>query len=163
MQHMRDAYDFAPSKRAFQTQFRKWEFPSKQNPAHRNVDLVSRVKELWEQNYSQRDMLKTLNDEGYEIKERELMRVRAKNRWLLRIPNGSKATPAEELFQAQLLEVAGLADTDTTELPEEIARKRKERHDQLQAESDERWASHTRYLKGILGYLMQVPLCAVQL
>lgn len=144
MQHMRDAYDFAPSKRAFQTQFRKWEFPSKQNPAHRNVDLVSRVKELWEQNYSQRDMLKTLNDEGYEIKERELMRVRAKNRWLLRIPNGSKATPAEELFQAQLLEVAGLADTETTELPEEIARKRKERHDQLQAESDERWASKKR-------------------
>lgn len=36
-------------------------------------------------------MLRILNEEGYEIKERELMRVRAKNRWLLRVPNGMKA------------------------------------------------------------------------
>jgi hypothetical protein len=36
-------------------------------------------------------MLKTLNDEGFDIKERELMRVRAKNRWLLRVPNGMKS------------------------------------------------------------------------
>lgn len=54
MQYMKEAHQFAPSKRAFQTQFKRWDFPSKQNPAHRNVDLVTRVKELWEQNYSQR-------------------------------------------------------------------------------------------------------------
>ena len=36
-------------------------------------------------------MLKTLNDEGFDIKERELMHVRAKNRWLLRVPNGMKS------------------------------------------------------------------------
>lgn len=137
---MRETYNFTPSKRAYQTQFRRWEFPSKQNPAHRNVDLVQRVKELWEQNYSQRDMLKTLNDEGYDLKERELMRVRAKNRWLLRIPNGAKPTPAEELFQAQLIEAA----SEELPVPDDIARKRKERHDQLQAESDERWASKKR-------------------
>lgn len=35
-------------------------------------------------------MLRILTDEGYEIKERELMRVRARNRWLLRVPNGTK-------------------------------------------------------------------------
>ena len=35
-------------------------------------------------------MLRILNEEGHEIKERELMRVRAKNRWLLRVPNGMK-------------------------------------------------------------------------
>jgi hypothetical protein len=37
-------------------------------------------------------MLRILNEEdGFDIKERELMRVRAKNRWLLRVPNGMKA------------------------------------------------------------------------
>ncbi|EOD47851.1 putative glutamyl-trna amidotransferase subunit a protein [Neofusicoccum parvum UCRNP2] len=82
--------DFAPSKRAFQTQFKRWDFPSKQNPAHKNPALVARVKELWEKNTNQRDMLQILNDEGFEIRERELMRVRAKNRWLLRVPNGMK-------------------------------------------------------------------------
>lgn len=141
MQYMRDTFDFSPSKRAFQTQFRRWEFPSKQNPAHRNVDLVSRVKELWEQNYSQRDMLSTLNDEGYEIKERELMRVRAKNRWLLRIPNGAKPTAAEESFEQQLLDTAS---DEGTQVPEDVLLKRKERHDKLQAESDERWAAKKR-------------------
>lgn len=78
------------SKRAFQTQFKRWGFPSKQNPAHKNTDLVNRVRQLWETNTTQRDMLRILNEEGFEIKERELMRVRAKNRWLLRVPNGMK-------------------------------------------------------------------------
>lgn len=84
-------------------------------------------------------MLSTLNDEGYEIKERELMRVRAKNRWLLRIPNGAKPSLADESFQAQLLETM-----NEEPIPEDIARKRKERHDQLQEESDQRWASKKR-------------------
>lgn len=83
-------FAFVCSKRAYQTQFKRWGFPSKQNPAHKNTLLVSRVKELWEHNTNQRDMLRILNDEGFEIKERELMRVRAKNRWLLRVPNGMK-------------------------------------------------------------------------
>lgn len=42
-------------------------------------------------------MLRILNEEGFNIKERELMRVRAKNRWLLRVPNGMK--PEQELQQ----------------------------------------------------------------
>lgn len=37
-------------------------------------------------------MLRILLAEGFDIKERELMRVRAKNRWLLRVPNGTKNT-----------------------------------------------------------------------
>ncbi|KAH0553052.1 hypothetical protein GP486_006753, partial [Trichoglossum hirsutum] len=35
-------------------------------------------------------MLRILREDGFNIKERELMRVRAKNRWLLRVPNGGK-------------------------------------------------------------------------
>ena len=40
-------------------------------------------------------MLRVLRDEGYDIKERELMRLRAKNRWLLRVPNGMKGQNAD--------------------------------------------------------------------
>lgn len=172
MQILKDEHQFAPSKRAFQTQFKRWNFPSKQNPAHRNVDLVTRVKELWEQNYSQRDMVRTLNEEGFQIKERELMRVRAKNRWLLRIPNGQKATAEEDAFQQELLDAANMQDDAVQtseaalasmaasldpvtqgqapvpptpeEVPEEVVRKRKERHDKMKAESDERWAAKKR-------------------
>ena len=160
MQHMRDHYNFQPSKRAFQQQFRRWQFPSKQNPAHRNVDLVARVKELWENNYSQAEMLKTLNSEGFELKERELMRLRAKHRLLLRIPNGMKQTnaPAEDLsaFQNEILDAAATAPAGGTgeangnegNRPDpsfsEVLRKRKERQDQRQAESDEKWQSKKR-------------------
>ncbi|KAJ3492687.1 hypothetical protein NLG97_g5218 [Lecanicillium saksenae] len=81
---------FFNSKRAFQTQFRRWNFPAKQRPAHKNDRLVARIKELWEKNLAQREMLRILNEEdGYDIKPRELMRVRTKNRWLLRVPNGT--------------------------------------------------------------------------
>ncbi|KAG9235938.1 hypothetical protein BJ875DRAFT_457845 [Amylocarpus encephaloides] len=90
MEVLKVEHNFAPSKRAFQTQFKRWDFPSKQNPAHKNAALVQRVKELWDCNTSQRDMLRILNEEGFDIKERELNRVRGKNRWLLRVPNGMK-------------------------------------------------------------------------
>lgn len=50
---------------------------------------MRRVKELWERNVAQREMLRVLNEEdGFDIKPRELVRVRARNRWLLRAPNG---------------------------------------------------------------------------
>ncbi|KAI5306150.1 hypothetical protein KEM56_002093, partial [Ascosphaera pollenicola] len=78
-------------KRAFQTQFKRWRFPSKQNPAHKNAPLVARIKELWEHNVNQREMLRILHEEGFDIKEREVMRVRARNRWLLRVPNGTRS------------------------------------------------------------------------
>ncbi|PYH97280.1 hypothetical protein BO71DRAFT_396271 [Aspergillus ellipticus CBS 707.79] len=169
MEYMKNVYQFAPSKRAFQTQFKRWGFPSKQNPAHKNVELVARVKQLWEKNTSQRDMLRILNEEGFEIKERELMRVRAKNRWLLRVPNGMKAksriqTPVQlpedegllalqqEVYKAEgVFEDALPAATASTEnpsespeLPPEVLMKRKERLERLKTESAERWASRKR-------------------
>ncbi|KAG9249289.1 hypothetical protein BJ878DRAFT_531305 [Calycina marina] len=108
MEYMKVNFQFAPSKRAFQTQFKRWDFPSKQHPAHKNQALVQRIKELWEVNTSQKDMLRILNEEGHEIKERELMRVRAKNRWLLRVANPnanapkSKRPPSEQDLVKQL-------------------------------------------------------------
>jgi len=100
-------------------------------------------------------MVKTLNDEGFQIKERELMRVRAKNRWLLRIPNGQKASPEDAQLEAQLLAAAAEENGEQPQpapvaapveeiVPEDIVRKRKERHDKMQAESDERWANKKR-------------------
>jgi len=116
-------------------------------------------------------MVKTLNDEGFQIKERELMRVRAKNRWLLRIPNGQKASPEDVQLEAQLLAAAaedtaqdgqdpqpqspaavpasapasGAVPAPPEEVvPDDVLRKRKERHDKMQAESDERWANKKR-------------------
>jgi hypothetical protein len=158
---MKENFNFTPSKRAFQTQFKRWDFPSKRKPAFRDEDLVDRVKELWEANYSQRAMLQTLHDEGHDIKERELMRLRAKNRWLMRIPNAGKPTPvdADEMqFEAQLLEAAqndgdgdgGVVEPTTPaapaviDPPEDFMERQKERLDRLQQESDQRWASKKR-------------------
>ncbi|CZT40385.1 related to CYC8 General repressor of transcription [Rhynchosporium secalis] len=169
MDFMKEEHKFAPSKRAFQTQFKRWDFPSKQNPAHKNAALVERVKQLWDCNTSQRDMLRTLNEEGYDIKERELMRVRAKNRWLLRVPNGMKTKkssdqdvisqlqqalyPGEQMADAEAndepLDDIGMPESrlprgDSPPLSPEVMRKRQERLSKLQAESAERWASRKR-------------------
>ncbi|CBF82637.1 hypothetical protein AN9057.2 [Aspergillus nidulans FGSC A4] len=149
MEYMRNVYQFSPSKRAFQTQFKRWGFPSKQNPAHKNLQLVTRVKQLWETNTSQRDMLRILNEEGFQIKERELMRVRAKNRWLLRVPNGTKAQQVA-LSSPQTEDDSLLALQEYQPDPQDVADsseaalKRKERLDRLQAESAERWAARKR-------------------
>jgi hypothetical protein len=162
------------SKRAFQTQFKRWQFPSKQHPAHKNAPLVDRIGELWKKNTSQKEMLRILNEEeGFEIKERELMRVRAKYRWLLRVPNGMKSVSAEKSdpVAAQLQsngdssvisdqvdqmfstgdgsrngEVKDLlaAEPSSSTLTPEVLAKRKERLEKLKAESAERWVTRKR-------------------
>ncbi|EXF84282.1 hypothetical protein CFIO01_12113 [Colletotrichum fioriniae PJ7] len=91
MVYLKLHHNFAPCKRAFQTQFRKWDFPSKQNPAYKNGRLVARIKELWERNLSQGEMLAVLREDGFDIKKRELIRVRTKNRWLLKAANGERS------------------------------------------------------------------------
>jgi hypothetical protein len=117
-------------------------------------------------------MLRILNDEGYDIKERELMRVRAKNRWLLRVANGSKSKKRDSdqdvinQLQAALYPDAAMADAegedepmdedllalqkelaprpDSPPLSPEVMAKRQERLAKLQAESAERWATRKR-------------------
>jgi hypothetical protein len=113
-------------------------------------------------------MLRILNEEGFDIKERELMRVRAKNRWLLRVPNGMKVqtgiqthTPGaieESLLVLQEESYKREPSYDRTRdqtspptdhptspgLSPEVLAKRKERLDRLQAESAERWATRKR-------------------
>lgn len=133
---------------------------------------MQRVKELWDCNTSQREMLRTLNEEGFDIKERELMRVRAKNRWLLRVPNGMKSKkgtsdqdvisqlqqalyPDGQMADAEADDDEGMDDmtlppelrsgrADSPPLSPEVMRKRQDRLSKLQAESAERWAARKR-------------------
>jgi hypothetical protein len=87
------------------------------------------VKQLWERNTTQKEMLRILNEEdGFEIKERELMRVRAKNRWLLRVPNGMKPRKrdsdldAMDQLQEALFEEGQQGDVERNEDAEKVAR-----------------------------------------
>lgn len=98
----RSDIDALDSKRAYATQFRRWNLPSKHQPALKNDALVARVKELWERNLSQAEMLQVLADEGYSIKPRELNRVRSKHRWLLRSPSGAGASSSTEAIDADV-------------------------------------------------------------
>ncbi|KAJ6151853.1 hypothetical protein N7470_006981 [Penicillium chermesinum] len=174
MRYMGSVYHFSPSiaddvtsnsKRAYQTQFKRWGFPSKQNPAHKNIALVARIKQLWEHNTNQRDMLRILTDEGFDIKERELMRVRAKNRWLLRnhrvllrrIPpedegllalqqevyKNEETANANRDFPSESVTPKGKSPTPPGLSTQTLAR-RQERLDRLKSESAERWASRKR-------------------
>jgi hypothetical protein len=109
-------------------------------------------------------MLRILNEEdGFDIKERELMRVRAKNRWLLRVPNGMKTRKQDSeqdvmdqlqqaLFDDQQPVDGGQMDDASKalgravspDLSPEVLAKRQERLQKLQAESAERWATRKR-------------------
>jgi hypothetical protein len=118
-------------------------------------------------------MLRILNEEGYDIKERELMRVRAKNRWLLRVPNVMKTKKRDsdqdviDQLQQALYPDAQMADAEGEDEPidgdlqlsipkdvparaespplsPEVMAKRQERLAKLQAESAERWATRKR-------------------
>lgn len=172
------------SKRAFQTQFKvrhhthvvhreqsltcrqKWEFPSKQNPVQQDQELTAKVKQLWEDNVRQKEMLGILQNGGYDITERELMRLRGRNRWLLRTTNGQ--APANDAFDGSVDELAessvtpraparGRALKQTLQTPQnepeleleperdhELLEQRAQLLQKRQAESDERWASRKR-------------------
>ncbi|KAI9704056.1 MAG: hypothetical protein M1820_005678 [Bogoriella megaspora] len=162
MEWMRDHRDFTPSKRAYQTQFKRWDFPSKQHPAHKNEALVDRVKELWEQNATQAEMLDALHAEGFRIKERELMRLRARKRWLLRVPNNTKRKLSlddlevdgdVEAIESDRIEEQNGSNLEPSAQPEEdeipaldpqVEAQRLERRREIEAESSERYASRKR-------------------
>ncbi len=73
------------------------------NSAYKNEDLVARVRELWEHNTVQKDMVEILTSEGYEVGQREVARIRRKNGWKLRGPNyerPSDVTPGRQWVHA---------------------------------------------------------------
>ncbi|KAL8784570.1 MAG: hypothetical protein Q9195_008995 [Heterodermia aff. obscurata] len=164
MKYFKEVQGFIPSKRAFQTQFKRWEFPSKQSPAHKNEDLAIRVRELWEKNSSQAEMLQILESEGYSIKERELSRLRKKKGLHMRAANVGQSIvlPAkrsrtqieahDENIDPAIANIEGNENNDidgsgveeAPELPPEIIEKRQKHMEKLQSESDKRYRNHTR-------------------
>ncbi|KAG5953458.1 hypothetical protein E4U57_005373 [Claviceps arundinis] len=94
--HMKTVYKFTPSERAFQSQFRRWNFPLKQRSVPDADRIERRVKELWEKNYSQRDMLRTLREEKFDVRPRELVRLRLRNNWLLRPSRKERPKSSED-------------------------------------------------------------------
>ncbi|KAF2649365.1 hypothetical protein K491DRAFT_683901 [Lophiostoma macrostomum CBS 122681] len=135
---------FTPSKRAFQTQFKRWDFPSKQNPAYKNPALIARVKELWESNQMQKDMLESLLREGFQINDRELLRLRLKFKWLLRESRATGPRPENSVEDAIDDEEPAQPEPDVEPLDEEEELRRRIRQEQLQIESAEKWRTRKR-------------------
>ena len=122
------------SKRSLQVQFRRWNFPSKHKPAYKNDRLVNRIKELWERNLNQKEMLRILNEEdGFDIRARELIRVRARHRWLLRVPSGENQLSGMLVGQANdsvedlSIDATPTTSASTVNLAANGAKKRKRR------------------------------------
>lgn len=84
-------------------------------PAYKNEALVNRVHELWQANKDQTAMLDTLQSEGFEIKARELMRLRQHYKWLLRRPNGEDGSRVVPLGNDNGQEAGTLQDTNTSQ------------------------------------------------
>ncbi|KAG6276208.1 hypothetical protein E4U48_001688 [Claviceps purpurea] len=124
--HMKTVYKFTPSERAFQSQFRRWNFPLKQRSVPDADRVERRVKELWEKNYSQRDMLRTLREEKFDVRPRELVRLRLRNQWLLRPsrkerPKGSEdESPSAEGPQTSTAEIG--RDSPSSHAQQDLAR-----------------------------------------
>ncbi|KJZ77363.1 hypothetical protein HIM_03087 [Hirsutella minnesotensis 3608] len=106
MGYLKKTHNFAPSKRTVHTQFKKWGLLVKQQPTYNHNDLVSRIKELWDQNLNQSQMLKVLkNEDGFDIKSRDITRIRVRNGWQLRAAGGDRREASEQdEREASLLE-----------------------------------------------------------
>lgn len=100
-------------------------------------------------------MIVILHDEGFNISERELMRLRSRYSMLLRANNAAEPafpspSPAtvDDTGDSSQQAVGGSEQGVSTPLdgqvPEEIRQKRKEITDQLQAQSDERLSARKR-------------------
>lgn len=138
-------------------QFRLWDFPSRHQPAVKDAALVARVKELWERNLSQAEMMRVLNDEdGFNIKARELQRVRSAHKFLLRGATEKKgrrqSSQARHQDSEQDVDLDGddgenpLPTDDESDMDESAAvmRLKEERRLKMEAESRERWANKKR-------------------
>ena len=144
--------DTAYSVRAYQARFKEWGFPSKRTRLQDEPSLHERVKELWEKNYNQKQMLDTLTSEGYEVSTRQLSKLRRGDGLRMRDPNGPEASrkrkrPSEtgdgEPGEAAAAVQEPLPPPEPP-VPLEIQIKRQNRQARLWAESAERLQNRTR-------------------
>ncbi|KAF4553385.1 Hypothetical protein D9617_7g031120 [Elsinoe fawcettii] len=162
--YFRDKLEFVPSKRTFQTQFRRWGFPTKLDYSHKDENVVQRVREMWEKNIMQKDMLPILQAEGYHVTESGLMRLRFKHGMHLKSSNlvrnalaGSETESASvptAQSSANGVDSADVTEHDLSFLTEAHTGEKRKDRDELQANSDEKWKSkkrrrHTREWNGL--------------
>lgn len=95
------------SDRSLYFQMRKWKFPGKCNRVPADEQLVTRIKQLWENNLTAKDMLQTLNDEGFECSEQDVTRVRHKNGLKLRLERTSTIQKARAARKASKQKESG--------------------------------------------------------
>ena len=155
--------DNSHSKRAFQTQFKRWNFPSKQSAAFKDQQLIARIGELWERNCTQAEMLEILQNEGHNLGDKELARVRKKNGMIMRAASTKERIVPAKRKKSEVEPIINQVDdaTDANEyeddqsvldaepdasslLPPEVAEQRQKRREALHAESDERYQNKTR-------------------
>lgn len=101
---------------------------------------MERVRQLWTQNVSQKNMLLTLQREGFQkITERELTRVRDREKLKLRVAKSGVGN-VDDTPEVS----ASVIDNHKSELDEEVLQKRRAWHEKLEAESLERLEKRTR-------------------
>ncbi|TFB02338.1 hypothetical protein CCMA1212_005624 [Trichoderma ghanense] len=93
MAHLQSSAGFTPSRRAFQDQFRRWDFPPKVKSHEQDGSLVARVRELWEMNLSQRGMTQVLRQEGFQVTSADVAKLRGRIGLQMRGPNVDKSRP----------------------------------------------------------------------
>ncbi|KAK4504076.1 hypothetical protein PRZ48_004991 [Zasmidium cellare] len=84
--------DELPCKKGFLRQFQVWGFPSRINKLSEEDErtVTNRIKEMWEQNISQKDIRETLAEEGWDLKGHVFNKMWKKNGLRLRIDQGYK-------------------------------------------------------------------------
>ena len=123
--------------------------------------MAARIRQLWEVNTSNKQMLSTLRSEGWDVKERELTKLRKDNNLLLREPNrnGNGSERRKKRKRDALGELTDQNGQDGPDappeepnrtpspgpgLPPEVIAKREARQARLLAESQERLKAGTR-------------------
>ncbi|EGR47580.1 uncharacterized protein TRIREDRAFT_63955 [Trichoderma reesei QM6a] len=90
MAYLQSSAGFTPSRRAFQDQFRRWDFPPKVKSHDQDGSLVARVRELWEMNLTQRGMTQMLRQEGFLVTSADVAKLRGRIGLQMRGPNVEK-------------------------------------------------------------------------
>lgn len=93
-----------------QIQFSRWKFPARYKRAWTSEAFCVRLRELWEQNVRQVDMVRILQDEGYDVETRHI--VNARKRLGLRLREVAVGEGAMEDGEEEGGETSGDEDED---------------------------------------------------
>ncbi|KAL7943090.1 hypothetical protein V8C42DRAFT_329659 [Trichoderma barbatum] len=95
MAYLKKKYAFNPCRRAFQEQFKRWNFPHKMKSRAQDAKLLKRTRELWQQNLTQLDITRALKVEGFQVTERDVEKLRHDHRLFIRGPNRDRSNSSQ--------------------------------------------------------------------